>query len=244
VTGDAVPVGRSVGTPAPQRLLVLGANGPTGREVVRQALARGHRVDALTRHPETFPLDHERLRVVAGDATDPAVIDDAVAATDAVICTIGAAFTLRSVTVYSRTTLGLIAAMERHHRRRLVVVTSAGVRRSRHQRGVAQVAAYGLMRHVLGRTVYDDMVEMEALVSASDLDWTIVHPPGLVSAPGHGCSVAADEIEGELCAREDLARFLLDQLTDTRHIRGTAAVATPGLTVSAGHMIRHEVFKR
>ena len=244
MTKDAAPPAEMAGPGSPLRLLVLGANGPTGREVVQQALARGHRVDALTRHPETFPLRHERLRVLAGDATDPAVIDDAVAATDAIICTIGAAFTLKPVQVYSATTKGLITAMDNHHRRRLIVVTSAGVRRSHHQSGIAQVAAHGLMRHVLGRTVYDDMVKMEALVTASALDWTIVHPPGLVSIQGHGYSVAANEIEGNLCARDDLARLLLDQLTDDHFLRGIAAVATPGLTVSAGHMIRHEVLKR
>ena len=238
---DAAPLTGAAGL---QHLLVLGANGPTGREVAQQALARGHRVDALTRHPETFPLRHERLRVVAGDATDPAVIDDAVAATDAVICTIGAAFTLKPVQVYSATTRGLVAAMENHHRRRLIVVTSAGVRRSHHQSGITQVAAYALMRHILGRTVYDDMVKMEALVTASTLDWTIVHPPGLVSLQGHGYAVATDEIEGNLCARDDLARLLLDQLAEDRFFRGIAAVTTPGLTVSAGHMLRHEVLKR
>jgi len=240
VTDDAAPLAGAAG---PQRLLVLGANGPTGREVVQQALDRGHRVDALTRHPESFPLHHQRLRVVAGDATDPAVIDDAVAATDSVICTIGAAFTLKPVQVYSATTRGLIAAMENHHRRRLIVVTSAGVRRSHHQSGITQTAAYALMRHVLGRTVYDDMVKMESLVTASTLDWTIVHPPGLVSIAGHGYSVAANEIEGNLCARDDLAELLLDQLTDDRFLRGIAAVATPGLTVTASHMLRHEVLK-
>lgn len=226
------------------RVLVLGANGPTGREVVQQALKRGHCIDALTRHPETFPLQHERLRVVAGDATDPAVIDDAVAATDAVICTIGAAFTLKQVQVYSATARNLIVAMEHHQKRRLIVVTSAGVRRSRHQSGVAQVTAYTLMRHVLGRTVYDDMVKMETLISASDLDFTVVHPPGLVSVPGRGYSMAADEIEGNLCAREDLAKHLVDQLTDNRFVRGVTAVTTAGLTINAGHMIRHEILKR
>ncbi|NRD26196.1 NAD(P)H-binding protein [Frigoribacterium sp. VKM Ac-2836] len=240
MTHDAAPLAAA----GPQRLLVLGANGPTGREVVQQALNRGHRVDALTRHPESFPLHRQRLRVVAGDATDPAVIDTAVAATDSVICTIGAAFTLKPVEVYSATTRSVIAAMENHHRRRLIVVTSAGVRRSHHQSGIAQVVAYGLMRHVLGRTVYDDMAKMESLITASTLDWTIVHPPGLVSIPGHSYAVAADEIEGNLCARDDLARLLIDQLTDDRFLRGIAAVATPGLSISAGHMIRHEILKR
>ncbi len=241
---DTASLASAAVPPRLQHLLVLGANGPTGREVVQQALARGHRVDALTRHPETFPLHHDRLRVVAGDATDPGVLDPAVAATDAVICTIGAAFTLRQVHVYSAAAKGLITAMQRHQRRRLIIVTSAGVRRSHHQRGVVQVASYGFMRHVLGRSVYDDMVEMEALVSCSDLDWTIVHPPGLVSVPGGGYSVTSDEIEANLCARDDLARLLIDQVEDDRFVRGIAAVTTPGLTVSASHMIRHEILKR
>jgi nucleoside-diphosphate-sugar epimerase len=38
------------------RLLVLGADGPTGRQIVRQALNRGYRVAAPTRHPEGFPI--------------------------------------------------------------------------------------------------------------------------------------------------------------------------------------------
>ena len=73
------------GTPVTgRRLLLLGANGPTGREVVRQALDLGHEVHALTRHPGAFPLRHDRLDVITGDATDRDVIDDAVARADAV----------------------------------------------------------------------------------------------------------------------------------------------------------------
>ena len=56
--------------------------------------------------------------------------------------------------------------------------------------------------------------------------------------------MARDEIEGRLCARKDLASMLLDQLADTRFHQGVAAVATPGLTVSALHMLRREVLKR
>jgi hypothetical protein len=47
-----------------------------------------------------------------------------------------------------------------------------------------------------------------------------------------------------MCAREDLARMLLDQLTDTRFHQRIAAVTTPGLTVSALDMLRREVLKR
>ncbi|HEU0027504.1 MAG TPA: NAD(P)H-binding protein, partial [Ktedonobacterales bacterium] len=55
-------------------IAVFGANGPTGRLVTKQALAEGHAVTAITRRPETFPLHHERLRVIRGDVFDLASV--------------------------------------------------------------------------------------------------------------------------------------------------------------------------
>ncbi|GAA4266662.1 hypothetical protein GCM10022256_22740 [Frondihabitans peucedani] len=134
------------------RLLILGANGPTGRRTVEQALERGHQVDALTRHPETFPIRHERLQVTAGDATDPSVIDAAVADADAVICTIGAAFTRQPVKVYSTSARLLIAAMDRYEKRRLIVVTSSGLGPPQ-QTGPVGTFFRALMRDHVGKTV-------------------------------------------------------------------------------------------
>lgn len=39
------------------RVVVFGANGPTGRELVNQAPAAGHEVTAVTRHPAPDPFD-------------------------------------------------------------------------------------------------------------------------------------------------------------------------------------------
>lgn len=230
--------------PAHPRLLVLGANGPTGRRVVHQALARGHQVAALTRHPEAFPIRHERLRVVAGDATDPGTVDTAVAATDAVVCTIGAAFTRRPVQVYSASARLLVESMTRHRRRRLLVLTSGGVDTTHQPRGVIGRLSRSLVRDHVGRTVHDDMEQMEAIVSASDLDWTIVRPPGLTNAPGTGYAIADTRIEGPVMSRDDLATMLLDHLDDDRYVRAIAAVTTPGLRAGAWDMLYHEVLKR
>lgn len=226
------------------RLLVLGANGPTGRRTIRLALDRGYGVAALTRHPETFPLSHPRLRVIAGDATDARTIDSAVADTDAVICTIGAKFTLGPVDVYSTTAKNVITAMRRHRRQRLIVVTSEGVDETRERTGLLQRASFTVMRRVFGRTVYDDMMRMEALVLGSDLDWTVVRPPGLTDEPGTGYATAEDSIDGAFCARDDLAAMLLEQLTDPRYVRRVAAVCTPGLDVGVLSMVRQEILKR
>lgn len=226
------------------RILVLGANGPTGRQTVEQGLARGWSVAALTRHPETFPIRHERLDVLAGDATDRSVIDAAVVDADAVVCTIGAMFTRQPVEVYSASARLLVEAMDRHRKRRLVVVTSSGLAPVHAGAGIVSKFARSVMRDRVGKTVYDDMAAMESIVSASDLDWTIVRPPGLTNQPGVGYAVAEDEIEGGICSREDLAALLLDQLDDDRFVRRVAAMTSPGMTASAWSMIWHEMLKR
>ncbi len=236
--------GEGAGRPRHPRLLVLGANGPTGRQTVQQALARGHEVHALTRHPETFPLSHDRLHVIAGDATDADVIDAAVAGSDAVICTIGTPFTREPVEVYSTSARLLVESMGRHRTQRLVVVTSGGVDTSHQPKGIAGRLSRSVLRNRVGKTVYDDMEKMELAVSASDLDWTIVRPPGLTDEPGTGYAVAAIRIDGPFMSREDLAAMLLDQLDDDRFTRSIAAVTTPGLKVSGWYMLRREVLKR
>lgn len=230
----------------PARLLVLGANGPTGRRAVRQALDRGYRVDALTRHPRSFPVQHEQLSVTAGDATDPAVVEAAVAPCDVVIIVIGAAFTRQPVTVYSASAALVVAAMQRHGQRRLVVVTSSGITPEQER---DDLSAFGRVLHRLGRrtfgrTVYDDMERMEARVAASGLDWTIVRPPGLTDEPGTGYAAAETWIEGSYCARDDLATMLLDQIGDDSYLRKIAAVSTPGLRVKTLQTIRRELLKR
>lgn len=152
------------------RVLVLGANGPSGRRTVQQALDRGYWVDALTRRPGTFPIHHERLHVIGGDATDHEVIDAAVAPCTAVISVIGASFTRQPVEVYSASARLVVAAMRRHDRRRLLVVTSTGLTPPSERQNVSflERALTPVARRTFGRTVYDDMEHMEALVSGSD----------------------------------------------------------------------------
>lgn len=239
------------GTPAeaaqpPLRLLVLGANGPSGRRTVQQGLDRGLRVDALTRHPETFPIRHERLHVIGGDATDSAVVDAAVASCDAVISVIGSAFTRQPVGVYSASARLVVSALQRHGQRRLLVVTSSGLTpmSERPDPSLLERALHPLFRKTFGRTAYDDMERMEAIVSATSLDWTIVRPPGLTDEPGTGYATAENWIDGAYCARDNLATMLLDQLDDDRFVQRIAAVSTPGLHVKTMQTIKRELLKR
>lgn len=210
------------------RVLIYGANGPTGREVVEQVLAAGHPARAVTRHPEQFPLQHSELEVVRGDATDPASVDRAVRDQDAVISAIGVPYSRKPITLYSASTELIVAAMGRHGVRRLVVVSSANV--ESHPQGTFFVdhVVEPFLRNVIGRTTYADMRRMEALISASDLDWTIVRPPALADGDRPGAyQVAEGRLPGMFATRPDVAAFLLSRLDDDRFSRKVAAIVSP-----------------
>ena len=85
------------------KIVVFGANGATGKILTKQALAAGHTVTAVTRHPETFPLHDVRLDVMGGDVFDLALVERAVAGQDAVLSTLGVPFSREPITIYSET---------------------------------------------------------------------------------------------------------------------------------------------
>ncbi len=71
------------------KLFVIGATGGTGREIVQQALERGHHVTAFVRSPETVTFRHERLSVLKGDVTDESQLSEAMRNHDAVLSALG-----------------------------------------------------------------------------------------------------------------------------------------------------------
>src|ERR1041385_2638221 len=84
------------------KLAIFGANGPTGKLLTKQALAAGHMVTAITRHPGTFPIRHEQLKVMRGDVYNLASVEQAVAEQDAVLSALGVPFSTKPIRVYSQ----------------------------------------------------------------------------------------------------------------------------------------------
>ena len=223
-------------------LVVFGGSGPTGQQVVRQALNAGHLVTATTRRPHQFPLKADSLNVVRTDVTDPNEVASAVAGAAAVISTYGVPYTRKPVTVYSTGISHIVDAMTEHGVSRLVCVSSTTV---------ADEPAPGetfwwravieplLLRRVLGRTLYDDMEKMEGQVRASDLTWTIVRPAGLYDADEPGpYDMAPPRLRGRFTSRADLAQALLSEATDPQHPRATVDVVSRSQPPSALNFLR------
>src|SRR4051812_18707154 len=95
------------------KLLIIGATGPTGRELVKQAVAQGHEVTALVRDAAKAAFSPP-VRMIIGDILDAAAVKAAVAGQDAVISSLGSAASgpFQEQTLLSEGTSNLVAAMQ------------------------------------------------------------------------------------------------------------------------------------
>ena len=74
------------------RMIIFGATGKTGRELVLQGLEQGHEVTAFVRNPDKLHMEHPLLHIVQGDATSYNDVNQALAEKhyDAVFSALGA----------------------------------------------------------------------------------------------------------------------------------------------------------
>jgi putative NADH-flavin reductase len=229
------------------KIAVFGANGPTGRLLTRLALGEDHDVVAFTRHPDAFPIDHPRLQVTAGDVHHATAVASAIDGADAVLSTLGVPFAKAPIDVYSDGVANIMAGMRTTGVKRLAVVSSSAV--SPHPEPLGGFVFERIMQpyvvNKLGKTLYDDVRRMEAIVSASDLAWTIVRPSGLFEAPAvSDYRVGIDHVGHRFTARIDLADCLLRQALDDTFVRTAIAVATPSATPSMLKLIWQEGIRK
>ena len=207
------------------KLLVFGATGGTGRELVKQALAHGYEVTTFVRDPAKLgDITHASLHVARGDVLDPAVVEKAVPGRDAVLCSIGAG--AERTTLRENGTRNIVAAMEKVGVRRLICQSSLGVGDSRTNLGffTKYVIVPVFLRHA-----FADHERQEAVVKQSALAWTIVRPPHLKDGPHtgtyrQGFPTTDTGIQGTI-SRADVADFMLEQLTSETYLHQTPGVS-------------------
>src|SRR6266850_6658262 len=102
------------------RILIIGATGGTGRELVRQALEQGHQVTALVRKPKKMKIEHANLRVVQGNVRDYESVENAMRGQSAVLCALGTKHFFYPSRVVSDGTANILRAMKSCNVPRLV----------------------------------------------------------------------------------------------------------------------------
>jgi putative NADH-flavin reductase len=229
------------------KIVIFGANGPTGTLLTKQALAEGHEVTAVTRHPETFPLRNDQLQVMQGDVYNLSSVEQAVAGQDAVLSSLGVPFSKKPITVYSQGVGHIVQAMNKYGVRRLVCVSSSAVEPHYNPQGgfIFERIMQPYIVNKIGRTLYEDMRLMETLVKNSNLDWTIVRPSGLFETPEvTPYKMVETYLNVRFTSRADLANCMLKQITNDMYLNKVVAVGTVSVKPSMIKLIMREAFQK
>jgi uncharacterized protein YbjT (DUF2867 family) len=161
--------------------------------------------------------------VAQGDARNPESIDRAVAGQDAVLVAFGPR-SLKKDDVQEVLMRNLIAAMTKHGVTRLVNLSAWG------SGGAAVPPANPIARYfflpILLRHLLADKGRGEAYLFASSLDYVNVCPALLKNGPARGGVKASVDGRGlkQYMHREDLAAFMVAQLTDDTWLRKCVAI--------------------
>jgi putative NADH-flavin reductase len=205
-------------------LVVFGATGGTGRELVKQALGHGHTVRAFVRSPDRLKVIHHRLEVVQGDVTDKKAVAEAIRGQEVVLSALGVN-DRKPNTVLSDGVRNILAAMKKQKVRRLIFVSSLGVGDSKGQLG----PLYNwILLPTLLKNIFVDKETAEELIREAALDWTIVRPGALINgrltAKYKSGAEAAKRTLRPRVSRADVADFMLHVLERNEQIRQTPAI--------------------
>src|SRR6266705_1365412 len=173
------------GRPGPSggmKLVVLGATGGTGLEIVRQAVEHGHSVTALVRSPERLQPLRDRITIKRGDLLNGTDLEAVIQGQDAVLSAFGPRVSVSTAeaNLLERFAVTLTSAMQHAGVRRVIVESVAFLFKDS-----IVPPAYLLGRLLFPRTVADASA-MERVFEKSALDWTMVRPPELTDKPSTG----------------------------------------------------------
>lgn len=207
------------------RIAIFGGAGDVGRQILEDALARGHTVTASVRTPAKLDdlTGHERLTVVQGDATDEATVAEQVAGHDAVVNSVSGVKSGEQ-DVCARAITAIVAGMRTAGVKRLLNVGTAGTLEV--EPGLQRMDAPGFPEFLLGEATAQRFALTYLREQADDLDWTYISPP-INILPGERRGeyrIAADELlsdeDGESrISIPDYSDALLDELEDPKWIR-------------------------
>ena len=200
------------------QIVVLGAAGQLGREVVRALAAHGHAVCAVVRRPPNPALQRPvQLRIA--DARDTGQLRQAIAGFDVVVNTIGGG-TLRRNVVESTTTAAAVTAAQDARVERYIAISAAMV-------ALEWKFFKYVLRPLIFRNILAEHRRVEEIVKKTALSWTIVRPPRLTNGAPRGYLASRQLIPTSFsAARADVAGFIADEVENDLYVREAVFVAS------------------
>ena len=199
------------------KLLILGAAGKTGRERVKQGLERGYEVVAFIRREEQLEAA-DKLRIIVGDAQDPAAVMAAFAGCDAVVSALGYTSLAASdpLTIATKAIIEILPPTGR-----FISLTGYGV----HDEHDPKLPLTGRLMNQIIRLVpghmFADGENHARVLRASQANWTLIRASRLAMGRGTGhYELGYFPLGAEVSIpRADVAMAMLDCLTGDQWLR-------------------------
>ena len=210
----------------PSRILIVGATGGTGRQLVTQALERGHAVTVLVRDPSRLKIEHPQLKVIQGDVLDEGSVEAAMRGQEAVLSALGHKRYFYPTRILSEGSRNILRAMETHRVPRLVCETSLGIGDSAGRLGLYYTL---FVIPVILPFYFWDKTRQERMIARSNVDWVIVRPGALTNGDKRGRSRHGRHVGSFFLtvriSRADVADFMLNQLASDTYLRTAPGVS-------------------
>ena len=195
-------------------VVVLGASGGCGRQLVKQAVERGWEVTAVGRSSSRLDMP-DGVQIVRCELQDVDALASAFDGADAVFSAIGlnlsglSPFSAAEVPdLLSRSAPLIVEAMKRAGVQRLLTISAGGV-------GDSAALMPWFYKWIVAmssmRRLYPELEAMESVYANSDLDVCCVRPTTLTDGPYTGRVVVATRLMGQAnISRADVASWMLD----------------------------------
>lgn len=207
-------------------VFVLGASGGVGRQIVAQALARGHAVTAQTRDAGKLEDLNDAVQGISLEPTDTKALETALTGHDAVIFALGVK--RLKTTLFSDATRALLPAMKTAGLRRLIAITGVGAGETKGHGGFVYDR---LIFPYITKHIYADKTVQEDLIEASDLDWAIVRPAPFSEKQSADKLLAITRIKADTKLRRitksEVATFVLNQMESDMYLHAKVFIGHP-----------------
>ncbi|XP_045199850.2 flavin reductase (NADPH)-like [Mercenaria mercenaria] len=199
------------------KIAVLGATGPSGIQVIKEALEREHEITAIVRNPDKLTENHENLKVVKANIFDAESLVPHLTGQDAVLSCLGCTpswLSLWTVTFYMDSVKPVVTALRRANVNRFIFMSSWY---TKNNSGEPFFMKWIIKPLFLGQSL-KNMGEMEDYleIECPDIDYTSVRAPQLSHSATTGTPVKYNEgqhvspVSGFIISRRDVAKFMLD----------------------------------
>ena len=198
-----------------KKIVVFGATGGTGLELVKQGLEKGVAVTAIVQNSSALPLRHPNLKLVTGNVFHPETFDKELCGSQAVISALGI-HKKEPTKVYSAGIKNIAAAMKKAGVSRLICLSAGAVVVPPKANLLTKFITKNILQRLFGH-LYSDMLIMEEFLATFALHWTVMRPSWLRNTKrSEKYRVAINESlrNPSKISRADLAHCILRILED------------------------------